>query len=176
MGFRWANRMLGGCRRFCEMTSRSCQVVMRCAALPSLGCAAIVAHAQSPTPCLRSKHARYDRFGVIARTSCCESIALPSSLHCSGCRFQVSDKDADPTIQISCERLVENVHLRCCQLVGSKLWAGEWDGSITIRDPHTADEASIERVLHAAIKCAGFAFSGRKNPGVHARQCGGAPR
>lgn len=58
---------------------------------------------------------------------------LPSS-------YEVSDKDADPTIQISCERLVENVHLRCCQLVGSKLWAGEWDGSITIRDPHTADE------------------------------------
>jgi hypothetical protein len=64
-------------------------------------------------------------------------------------RSQVTVKDADPVFNITCDRLVEGVHLRCCHLVGSKLWAGEWDGSITIRDPHTAEEVTATRTASA---------------------------
>jgi hypothetical protein len=64
-------------------------------------------------------------------------------------RSQVTVKDADPVFNITCDRLVEGVHLRCCHLVGSKLWAGEWDGSITIRDPHTAEEVTATRIASA---------------------------
>ena len=47
-------------------------------------------------------------------------------------------------VDLTCEKVVEGVHLRCARVVGGHLWGGERDGTVTVRDVYTA--AVVERI------------------------------
>ena len=47
------------------------------------------------------------------------------------------------SVEIACERTIKGTHVRCGAMVDGRLWTGEFDGSICVRNPFTAEATPL---------------------------------